>query len=78
MQRKQQEGESVQDFTAALQKLSLNCELGEYTKTELRNYFSCVTTSLHLRTSKQEDAEQTFGNSGFGSGKSSTDNNRTF
>jgi len=39
MQRKQQEGETVQDFLTALQKLSLNCKLGEYTKIALRNYF---------------------------------------
>ncbi|XP_071580296.1 uncharacterized protein [Temnothorax nylanderi] len=39
MQRKQQDGESIQDFIAALQKLSLNCKLGDYAKIALRNIF---------------------------------------
>ncbi|KMQ85464.1 hypothetical protein RF55_15974, partial [Lasius niger] len=39
MQRKQQEGESVQDFLVALQKLSINCKMGNYTNTGIRNYF---------------------------------------
>lgn len=38
-QHKQQENESILEFVAALQKLSLNCQMGDYTKTALRNFF---------------------------------------
>lgn len=41
MQRKQQEGESVRDFLAALQKLSLNCKLGQHADTMIQNCFIC-------------------------------------
>lgn len=37
--RLQQTDESVQEYMAALQKLSLHCKFGEYLKTELRNQF---------------------------------------
>ncbi|XP_011699447.1 PREDICTED: uncharacterized protein LOC105456824 [Wasmannia auropunctata] len=37
--RLQQPEESVQEYMAALQKLSLHCKFGEYLKTELRNQF---------------------------------------
>ncbi|KMQ88519.1 hypothetical protein RF55_11982 [Lasius niger] len=36
-QRKQQDGETVQEFLAALHKLSVHCKLGDYLKTALRN-----------------------------------------
>ncbi|CAL1678848.1 unnamed protein product [Lasius platythorax] len=36
-QRKQGEGESVQQFVAALHKLSINCNFGQYLQTALRN-----------------------------------------
>lgn len=36
-QRKQQEDENVQQFMAALQKLSSHCKFGSYLKTALRN-----------------------------------------
>lgn len=36
-QRKQAEGESVQQFVAALHKLSIYCKFGHYLKTALRN-----------------------------------------
>lgn len=38
-QRKQSEGESVQQFVAALHKLSIHCKFGDYLKTALRNQF---------------------------------------
>lgn len=38
-QRKQCEGESVQQFVAALHKLSIHCKFGNYLKTALRNQF---------------------------------------
>lgn len=38
-QRKQKSKESVQEFLAALQKLSLHCKFGTYLKTALRNQF---------------------------------------
>ncbi|KMQ92009.1 hypothetical protein RF55_8061 [Lasius niger] len=38
-QRKQCEGESVQQFVAALHKLSIHCKFGDYLKTALRNQF---------------------------------------
>lgn len=38
-QRKQQEGESVQQFVAALHKLSINCKFEDYLKMALRNQF---------------------------------------
>lgn len=37
--RIQKEGELVQEYLAALQKLSLYCKFGNYLKTELRNQF---------------------------------------
>lgn len=37
--RKQQEGESVQEFIHALQKLSINCKFGAFLKSALRNQF---------------------------------------
>nr|XP_003708371.1 PREDICTED: uncharacterized protein K02A2.6-like [Megachile rotundata] len=39
-QRKQQEGESVQEFLTALQKLAINCNFGTYLDTALRNQFT--------------------------------------
>jgi len=36
-QRKQQEGESVQQYVAALRKLSIHCKFGDYLNTALRN-----------------------------------------
>lgn len=38
-QRKQLEGEAVQQFVAALHKLSIHCKFGDYLKTALRNQF---------------------------------------
>lgn len=35
--RKQQDGESVQDFVSALHKLSLHCNFGDYLRTAIRN-----------------------------------------
>ncbi|XP_071580116.1 uncharacterized protein [Temnothorax nylanderi] len=35
----QKDGESAQEYLAALQKLSLHCKFGNYLKTELRNQF---------------------------------------
>ncbi|XP_029671420.1 uncharacterized protein LOC115240424 [Formica exsecta] len=37
--RMQKDGESAQEYMAALQKLSLHCKFGNYLKTELRNQF---------------------------------------
>ncbi|KAK9727473.1 hypothetical protein QE152_g19137 [Popillia japonica] len=37
--RRQQEGESVQEYLTALQKLAINCNFGTYLKTALRNQF---------------------------------------
>ncbi|KAK9730333.1 hypothetical protein QE152_g15299 [Popillia japonica] len=36
-QRRQEEGETLQDYIVSLQKLSINCKLGDYLKTALRN-----------------------------------------
>nr|CAI5857665.1 unnamed protein product [Callosobruchus analis] len=44
--RKQQEGESVQEYYYALQKLSIICKFGEYLKMALRNQF---VYGLHSR-----------------------------
>ncbi|VEN64046.1 unnamed protein product, partial [Callosobruchus maculatus] len=44
--RKQQEGETVQEYYYALQKLSINCKFGEYLKMALRNQF---VYGLHSR-----------------------------
>lgn len=38
-QRKQKEDESIQEFLAALQKLSLHYKFGDYLRTALRNQF---------------------------------------
>ena len=41
MTRKQQDGESIMDYVTSLQKLSLNCKLGDALKIVLRNVFVC-------------------------------------
>lgn len=38
-QRKQVEGKTIQQFVAALHKLSINCNFGDYLQTALRNQF---------------------------------------
>ncbi|XP_011883558.1 PREDICTED: uncharacterized protein K02A2.6-like [Vollenhovia emeryi] len=51
-QRKQKEGEEVKDFMAALRKLSINCNFGNYLPTALRNQLvfglSCKRTQARL------------------------------
>nr|CAH7748123.1 unnamed protein product [Callosobruchus chinensis] len=44
--KKQQEGETVQEYLYALQKLSINCKFGDYLKKALRNQF---VYGLHSR-----------------------------
>ncbi|XP_076545697.1 uncharacterized protein LOC143305547 [Osmia lignaria lignaria] len=50
-QRKQKEGESIQEFLAALQKLCLHCKFGEYVKTALRNQlvFGLISKKIQAR-----------------------------
>ncbi|XP_011860127.1 PREDICTED: uncharacterized protein K02A2.6-like [Vollenhovia emeryi] len=44
-QRKQEEGESAQEYSAALHKIALKCNLGSFLKTTVRNVFVCGLTS---------------------------------
>lgn len=39
--RVQMEGESIRDYIAALRKMAVNCNFGEYLKSALRNQFVC-------------------------------------
>ncbi|XP_011707478.1 PREDICTED: uncharacterized protein LOC105462524 [Wasmannia auropunctata] len=50
-QRKQKDGESIQEFLAALQKLSIHCKFGDYLKTALRNQlvFGVATKRIQAR-----------------------------
>lgn len=59
-QRKQKEEESIKDFVAALHKLSIHCNFGEYLKTALRNQFVFGLTSHRAQSRVLETRELTF------------------
>lgn len=58
--RKQLEGETVQQFAAALHKLSINCKFGEYLKTALRNQFVFGLASSKVQTRLLEKKDLTY------------------
>lgn len=55
----QKEGESVQEYMAALQKLSLHCNFGNYLKTELRNQFVFGIKFLRIQARLLETVDLT-------------------
>lgn len=57
--RKQNEGESIQDFMAALRKLSVNCSFGIYKDIALRNQFVCGLRSEKIQGKLLEKRELT-------------------
>lgn len=59
-QRRQAEGESVQQFAAALHKLSLHCKFGNYLKTALRNQLIFGLSSKKIQTRLLERRELTY------------------
>ncbi|KAK2578340.1 hypothetical protein KPH14_012794 [Odynerus spinipes] len=59
-QRKQMEGENVQQFVAALHKLSINCKFGEYLKTALRNQLVFGLSSKRIQSRLLEIKDLTF------------------
>ncbi|RLU16162.1 hypothetical protein DMN91_011922 [Ooceraea biroi] len=59
-QRKQQEGETVQQFVATLQKLSLYCNFGSYLQTALRNHMVFGLRSKRIQSRLLEMRNLTF------------------
>lgn len=59
-QRKQAEGESVQQFVAALHKLSIYCKFGDYLKTALRNQLVFSLQNKKAQTRLLEKKDLTF------------------
>ncbi|XP_046142815.1 uncharacterized protein K02A2.6-like [Osmia bicornis bicornis] len=59
-QRRQKEGESILQYVAALQQLSLNCNFGVYLKTALRNQFVFGVTSTRIQSRLLETEDLTF------------------
>lgn len=59
-QRRQVEGESVQQFAAALHKLSLHCKFGNYLKTALRNQLVFGLSRKKIQTRLLEKRELTY------------------
>lgn len=59
-QRKQQEGETVEQFVAALQKLSIHCNFGAYLTTVLRNHVVFGLRSKRIQSRLLEMRDLTF------------------
>lgn len=59
-QRKQQEGESAQDFLTALQKLAINCNFGTYLNTALCNQFTFGLRSERIQNRLLETKNLTY------------------
>ncbi|XP_070162295.1 uncharacterized protein [Polyergus mexicanus] len=59
-QRKQSEGEAVQQFVAALHKLSINCNFGQYRQTALRNQLVFGLLSKRAQSRLLETKDLTF------------------
>nr|XP_012138404.1 PREDICTED: uncharacterized protein LOC105662196 [Megachile rotundata] len=59
-QRRQKEGESILQYVAALQKLSLNCNFDTYLKTALRNQFVFGIASTRIQSRLLETKKLTF------------------
>ncbi|KMQ88486.1 hypothetical protein RF55_12017 [Lasius niger] len=58
--RKQQEGETIKDYVAALHKLSVNCNFGQYLKTALKNQFVYGLTSKRAQSRLLETRDLDF------------------
>ncbi|XP_071652688.1 uncharacterized protein [Temnothorax longispinosus] len=58
--RKQQDGESIKEYVAALHKLSVNCNFGQYLKTALRNQFVYGFTSKRAQSRLLETRDLDF------------------
>ena len=58
--RKQQAGESVQDFATALQKLSATCNFGDFAQTALRNQFVYGLGNVRIQGRLLETKDLTF------------------
>lgn len=59
-QRKQEEGETIQQFIAALQKLSIHCRMGAYLKIALRNQLVFGMASKRIQSRLLEVKDLTF------------------
>ncbi|KAK9692907.1 hypothetical protein QE152_g34812 [Popillia japonica] len=59
-QRRQKEGETLQDYIASLQKLSINCKFGDYLTTALRNQFVFGLQSKRIQSRLLGSADLTF------------------
>lgn len=59
-QRRQESGEGVQQFAAALHKLSIHCKFGEYLKTALRNQLVFGLASKKIQTRLLEKKDLTY------------------
>ena len=59
-QRRQQEDESMLQYVAALQKLSIDCKFGEYLNTALRNQFVYGLRSTRIQSRLLETKDLTF------------------
>jgi len=58
--RTQKEGESIQEFAAALQRLSINCKFGPYLSTALRNQFVFGLQKSQIQSRLLETAKFTW------------------
>ncbi|XP_071579209.1 uncharacterized protein [Temnothorax nylanderi] len=59
-QRKQEDGETIQQFIAALHKLSVNCKMGSYLKTALRNQLVFGVSNKRIQSRLLEVKDLTF------------------
>ncbi|XP_070510419.1 uncharacterized protein [Cardiocondyla obscurior] len=59
-QRKQNEGKTVQQFVAALHKLSINCKFGQYLQMALRNQLVFGLLSKRVQSRLLETKDLTF------------------
>ncbi|XP_053990587.1 uncharacterized protein LOC128882838, partial [Hylaeus volcanicus] len=59
-QRKQQDGETIQQFVASLHKLSINCNFGQYLQTALRNQFIFGVNNRRIQSRLLETKNVTF------------------
>ncbi|XP_011688856.1 PREDICTED: uncharacterized protein K02A2.6-like [Wasmannia auropunctata] len=57
-QRRQEAGESVQQFAAALRKLCIHCRFGDYLKIALRNHDGTVGKKLRLQVAATQPTTQ--------------------
>lgn len=59
-QRKQADEETIQQYVAALHKLSINCNFGDYLQTALRNQFVFGLSSKRIQSRLSETRDLTF------------------